>query len=136
MVVNILIEDCFLNNASFDQIEHFSFNASAKKSILSRNSSTSLMGNCSASFNAGFNESQYREMDMNSMCFFKRNTRFSSSSLLISDFMASSLEYFCNSFNATSGETSSGESLRITVLVMDSFLKNENKMLVSTTSFN
>ena len=136
VVLNTLMIDCFLNNASFDHMGHLSFDANAKKSISSRNSSTSFCKNFFAIFREFLNSFLYAYNGTNSTCSFNSENIEARSSWLIFDFFDSSFEYFHNSLSASSGETSSSELSRMSFLVNDSFLKNENNMLVSTTSFN
>ncbi|MEK6889233.1 MAG: LamG-like jellyroll fold domain-containing protein, partial [Nanoarchaeota archaeon] len=135
LVSSDLTLDCFFSNLSFDQIEQSSFNASATKSISSRNSVNSLSEKFSANFIASCNLSSYSS-SLKNLTFFCSSVNIDDNSEeVICDFDNNSLEYLSNSSRAYEGDISSRASERINFLVNEPFLKNENKMLVSTTNF-
>ena len=135
-VVNTLTDDCFLNNLSSDQTEQFSFSAKAKKSISSRNSLKSFLEKSFARDITFLNWFLYSFNGINFTYDCNTDNAVSSPLFVRFDFDNSSSEYLFSSSKECVGDMSSNDLFnRISFLVNDSFLKKENKILVSTTSF-
>jgi hypothetical protein len=123
---NILTIDCSFKPLSFDRMDAFNFSARAKKSESFRLSGIS---DC-----ASFNDSEYFDSGTNSITFCnlsKNSLNFSFDNfvfLRISDLL------FFNSSNANFGENRSWSTNK-SFLIKEPFQKNENKTLVSSTSF-
>jgi len=129
-VGNILILDCCLNASSFDQIEQFNFNASAKYG-------SSLVESCGDNFFAEDLNSLYDLEGIIVMNFF--NSSIIGSICLESNFVyLTRSDMFCfNSSNTYAGENNSNlKSLEFIIMNRTGFsLKKENKILASTTNF-
>jgi hypothetical protein len=126
LVENTLITDCFFNLASLDQIGQLSFNARAKKSISS--GSGQILFAFDKNLEYSLRGTILTKIVNSSNTFLKVSSE-------IPAFLRISCLYFRSSSIQKEGANNSKISnLDIRFLVVESFLKNENKMLVSITN--
>jgi len=126
LVENTLIADCFFNLVSLDQIGQLSFNARAKKSISS--------GSGQILFAFGKNLEYSLRGTILTKIVNSSNTFLKVSSEIPAFLQISCLYFRSSSIQKEGANNSKISNLDIRFLVVESFLKNENKMLVSITN--